>query len=248
MSSLPVPRAALVVMLLAAAPGVTRSAADDGPRERNLQVLPADISQDSLQLVMSEWASALGVRCSHCHVSSREHRDFAADDKAPKHMARRMVRLVAQINGNLDEALGAGVTPVRCVTCHRGVALPQTLQDLLLEALDAGGIDAATARYRDLRQRYYGRAAYDFGENALLDIAGHRARAGDDYAAIEFLRLNLAFYPESVFTLTQLGGALHRIGAIDEARLRFDEALRLDPDNRWTRRQMDRLFGGDASD
>ncbi len=232
-------RCALLVCTL----GLPAAAQQQAQGFTNLQLLPEDISRDSLQTVMSAYSSALGVRCSFCHVRTRGKRDFAADDKKAKHIARSMMQLTADINTTLAAHGGDNAPRVVCFTCHRGVTEPHTLQDEVAAKLKTGGIDAARARYDELRQQYYGRAAYDFGENSLIDLAGDLARVGDDYAAIEMLRLNLANHPESVFTLSQLAGALHRIGAAAEARMRLDEALELDPTSRHLQEQLQQLFG-----
>jgi hypothetical protein len=190
---------------------------------------------------MSAFSGALGVRCSHCHVQQRGKRDFAADDKPTKHVARAMMRLKQDINATLAAAGGDILVTVDCVTCHHGINVPRTLQAQLLQALNSGGIDYAINRYHALRAEYYGQASCNFGEDSLGELAGDLSRGGDDYTAIEFLRLNLEFFPESTFTLAQLAGSLHRIGATNEAR------RRLDPDNRYVRHQMQRLFGDNTN-
>jgi hypothetical protein len=74
-------------------------------------------------------------------------------------------------------------------------------------AYDAGGVDSTEATYRALRARYYGSAAYDFGEVPLADVAaGVRARdrLGD---ALRLYKLNIEFSPRSGFALRQAAGA-----------------------------------------
>src|SRR5947207_12971223 len=88
---------------------------------------------------------------------------------------------------------------VTCATCHRGVAQPRPLQQILLTAYDAGGADSAEAAYRALRQRYYGSAAYDFGEVPLADL-GAALRARERLTdAVRFYVLNTQFSPTSWF-------------------------------------------------
>lgn len=233
-------RALAVVVLWMSSSGYAQP---DEVAYENLQLLPADISRDSLQAVMSTYASALGVRCSFCHVRKRGKRDFASDDKVTKAVARSMMRLTQDINSALRAEGGDTATRVDCATCHHGANTPRTLETELRAELVSGGLDAAIARFEQLRAEYHGRSTYDFGENSLLDLAGNLARAGDEYAAIEFLRLNLTYFPDSVFTLSQLAGALHRIGATQESHMRLQEALRRDPDNRHVRAQFKTLFG-----
>jgi hypothetical protein len=214
----------------------------------NLRILPTDISPDSLQLVMSNFASALGVRCTFCHVRKRGKQFFAADDKPQKVVAREMMQMTRDINAVLQPARGQEGTDVGCVTCHHGTVVPRTLQLEVMQVLESDGIDAATEHYRQLRAQYYGQAAYDFGENSLIDIAGNLSRNNDDYAAIEVLRLNAEFFPESSFTQIQLAGALHRIGAGQEAEMRLREALRIKPDSQYAKSQLQKLLGLDTEE
>ena len=53
------------------------------------------------------------------------------------------------------------------MTCHSGRAIPSTLQQELRWAFEDGGLDAATDRYAALRDRYFGRGAFDFGPGTL---------------------------------------------------------------------------------
>ena len=128
----------------------------------NLDVVPSDISRDELVGIMRNFASALGVRCDHCHVGDNpdtlEGFDFAYDEKETKRVARAMMRMVGEINGSSIPATGrnpAGLLEVGCVTCHHGATRPQTLPQVLGDALEEGGADAAVARYRELRDEYY---------------------------------------------------------------------------------------------
>lgn len=56
---------------------------------------------------------------------------------------------------------------VECVTCHRGAPRSVMLEDTLRTVLERKGADSAVAAYRELRDRYHGRFAYDFGERSL---------------------------------------------------------------------------------
>jgi len=86
---------------------------------------------------------------------------------------------------------------VTCNTCHRGVNRPMSLEQLIMETAQSSGTDSATRVYRALRERYYGRAAYDFGE-PTLDVAAFRlARAGKFPEAFAILRLNEEQFPNS---------------------------------------------------
>ncbi|MGE0450941.1 MAG: c-type cytochrome [Vicinamibacterales bacterium] len=94
---------------------------------QNLQVLPKDMPRPELTATMRSFSQALGVECSHCHVT--EPRDFASDAKQTKKTARVMMQMTMHVNEMLASGVGkpaAEVTKVQCVTCHRGKAIPET--------------------------------------------------------------------------------------------------------------------------
>jgi hypothetical protein len=76
--------------------------------------------------------------------------------------------MVEEINRRLDTLLEHEHTEpsvqVTCATCHRGVSRPMPLETLMQATATAAGADSATRLYRALRERYYGRDSYDFGE------------------------------------------------------------------------------------
>jgi len=172
----------------------------------NLRVLPRDIAPRTLVDMMAGFTRALGVRCTYCHVGEEsiplEQYDFASDEKPSKRKARAMIEMVGRINDVHLAGLEQRVTPalqVQCFTCHRGVTQPRTLQDVLNQAYRAGGIDSTLAAYHALRRQYHGRAVYDFGEVALIDVANPIAAAGDLTGAEQLLELNVRMNPESGF-------------------------------------------------
>jgi hypothetical protein len=60
--------------------------------------------------------------------------NFASDDKPQKKAAREMMLMVRDINPKVAAAVGKSAeaaTRVGCVTCHRGVAIPKQLADIL---------------------------------------------------------------------------------------------------------------------
>lgn len=85
---------------------------------KNIQVFQG-LPASQLQTVMTFMAGSLGVRCNYCHTTSA----FEKDDKPEKQTARRMIRMVFDINkGNFG-----GENAVTCYTCHRGQQLPLTV-------------------------------------------------------------------------------------------------------------------------
>ncbi len=128
-------------------------------KPKNLKVLPADLPMRAVRDTMSSYARALGVRCTYCHVGADgqpQTMNFAADEKPEKEKAREMMRMAAAINADYLAKLTARRTPrivVGCATCHRGLAEPRPLQQVILSAYEVGGADSAEARYRALRQQ-----------------------------------------------------------------------------------------------
>lgn len=221
-----------------------------GAPPKNLQVLPKDLSRAEVTARMRLVAMSLGVRCEFCHVSTtgpdgREQNDFAADDKENKKTAREMMKMVNDINEKyLIAGMGRTLSDrqrVSCETCHHGLSKPRTIQAALLDAVDAKGPDSAVALYRDLRTRYYGRAAYDFGEMPLADMA---RLPNQREASVALLKLNLEFYPQSIPTLTGLAQVYLRAADTANALDALNKAAAAAPDDPQVKGMLARLKGG----
>jgi tetratricopeptide (TPR) repeat protein len=186
---------------------------------------------------MTGFTRALGVRCSHCHVGEEgqplSSYDFASDGNPMKATARRMLQMLGDINGHLAKIEPSGLERVNmwCHTCHRGQPRPLTLGEALTEVYRADGLEAAVARFRELRQRYYGTATYDFSERSLNGLGYELLEAGEGEAAIAILRLNTEQYPESGNVWDSLAEAYLRAGRSEVAEVYYRKALELDPDN-----------------
>jgi len=228
---------------------------DDGLAQRwqwpekgeNLKVLPEDIGPDELSTIMRGFTRALGVLCEHCHDDTNGTRlseiDFPADTKETKDIARIMLEMVKGINGEaltqVERAENEARVSVTCVTCHRGVAIPRMLEDILTDEHAEAGVEAAITRYRELREEYYGGFSYDFGERTLLRLAEMMmADAVDDVPAI--LTLNLEMYPESWQTHLYFGQVHTKGGDQDAALASFEKAYELNPVP-WIQQQIDQL-------
>lgn len=97
---------------------------------KNLQVLPKNITQDSLDRIMDGFAANLGVDCKYCHVRDNKADTliFDKDDKPEKEITRNMMRMTMDINEKYfhfnEEVKASEVQAVTCFTCHRGVPMP----------------------------------------------------------------------------------------------------------------------------
>ena len=102
-----------------------------GTKERNLKVLPKDISNTDLDSVMEGYSKALNVDCNFCHAENKTKTDidFASDDKPEKEITRIMMKLTATVNKDYFDytiVYKAGEKmAVSCYTCHDGFPRPE---------------------------------------------------------------------------------------------------------------------------
>jgi tetratricopeptide (TPR) repeat protein len=134
---------------------------------------------------------------------------------------------------------------VRCVTCHHGLPRPETLEQALSATLALAGPDSTVARYKRLREEYYGAAAYDFGEWSLISVAESVARdAASADAALALLNTNLEYFPESAGTYARIAETYLVKGDRDAALKNFERALALAPEDPWLKRRVERVKAG----
>jgi tetratricopeptide (TPR) repeat protein len=233
----------LVAVLVAGAP----AAAQMPEKFENLQFFPKDIPRERLIQRMREFSFALGVRCQYCHTGgdgvSFDGVVFRSDDKAPKVKARAMLRMVEQLNQTTLAQIPSRAEPrvvVDCATCHRGLALPKSLQTTLLEIIQKDGAAAAVARYRELRKdTTLGR--YNMGEWEVNELARRLNESGNSEAAIAILEMNGEFNPKSGDIDFQLG-ELHRMrGEREKAIQRYRTALEKTPQHQGAKRRLEEL-------
>ena len=100
--------------------------------ERNLKVLPKDISDAKLDSIMGAYTVALGVKCDFCHVKIKNSPDslldYASDKEPMKENARNMMRMTIDINKNyfyFDKNIQPEyLNVIHCKTCHQGEPIP----------------------------------------------------------------------------------------------------------------------------
>ena len=245
----------LTIASLATAPALLAAQGGGGPPQqqqppKNLQVLPKDMTRGQVVQIMRGVAGALGVRCDYCHLEGPDKTfqtmDFASDEKDTKKTAREMMKMAMDINTKyLTGAMGRTLTErtqVRCVTCHHGVAKPRTLQSEVATSYETGGADSVVAKYKMLREKYYGRAAYDFGEMSLVEVADELGRKPDQRKdAIRMMQMNLEYYPKSSMTFTALANGSLQMGDTAAAITAYQKALEIDPENPMAKRMLDVL-------
>lgn len=105
-------------------------------KERNLKVLPKDISDAKLDSIMNSYNKALGVSCDFCHsklpvlaFGSKDTLNYASDNNPMKENARDMIRLVIDINSKYfyfdKNQRPEYLHTVTCITCHQRQPIPE---------------------------------------------------------------------------------------------------------------------------
>jgi len=228
------------------APGRQGRGGPPQPEPTNLQVFPKDMTRAQIVPIMMGWTQALGVRCDYCHIDEGRggRQDFAADEKAPKKTARVMLRMAIDINNKLKtELTNSHGVQVGCVTCHRGVAIPKQIADILADTAAEKGIPAAMDQYRDLRKRYYGSSAYDFSDNPLITLALRQRQAKPD-EALQWLQLSVEANPKSARSYLLMAQIQNQKGDKDAAIKSAEKALEAEPDNPQVKQLLQQLRGG----
>lgn len=97
---------------------------------KNLQVLPKNITEDSLDKIMDGFTTDLGVDCKYCHKRDKKADTliYESDNKSEKEIARNMMRMTMDLNKKyfqFNETVKAEqVQAVTCFTCHRKEPMP----------------------------------------------------------------------------------------------------------------------------
>jgi hypothetical protein len=117
--------------LVAVMTAATNTGKPAGDHYKNLQVLPQNISEATMNKIMvGEFEDALGVSCGFCHAANNtgDGLDYASDTKAEKKIARQMLRMTLNLNHDyfkIDTPMvGTSNIVVTCNTCHKGETFP----------------------------------------------------------------------------------------------------------------------------
>lgn len=204
-----VKRSQLVALLLVIIPlcalGLSTGTAQEKTAEqafKNIQVLKG-VPASQFDAVMASFTGSLGVRCNHCHVPGQ----FDKDDKPAKQTARKMIRMVFDLNKGSFDNRGA----VTCVTCHRGQTKPANVpslgQSLWLPSTQTAKQESVLPSVEQILERYVqalgGRAAIE----RVTSRVWKGSRVGADgvlvpeevYAKAPNKLLTVTSYPNVVF-------------------------------------------------
>ena len=237
-----------LIVLLFAMPAGAQDQWTWPEKPKNIQVLSKDLVGQRLRPIMVGFTRALGVRCTHCHVGEEgkplSTYDFASDQNPNKERAREMYRMLGSINDHLKKIQPSGSVRVNmwCHTCHQGRSRPMTLAEDLGEVHRKSGINAAIARYRELRQRYYGRGGYDFSENSLNTFGYELLGKDDNEPAIAIFRLNASEFPQSGNVWDSLAEGYLKMGNKTLAEVYYRKAVELDPTNESALKHLQELL------
>ncbi len=216
---------------------------------KNVKVLPKTTVGRELQRTMFGFTAGLGVRCTYCHVGEEgkdfSEFDFASDAKPEKNEARIMITMMNAINTQYlaefhkDNKASLEVT---CITCHRGNSRPVLLEDKLKRTYDREGIDSTIKQYRTLREQFYGGFTYNFKEQSLMRLADKISEDSTKTSdAIQILKLNIELYPAFAFSYARLAGMYEALGNTQAAIENYEQALKIDPNNRMAQRRLEGL-------
>jgi mono/diheme cytochrome c family protein len=168
---------------------------------KNIQVFNG-VPASQLDAAMAFISGSLGVRCNYCHVNP-----FEKDDKPQKQTARKMIRMVFDLN----KVSFNGQTAVSCYTCHRGqpqpISVPSVGQNLWQSSNQAAKQDVPLPSVEQILDRYVqavgGRQAIERVTSRVLK----GSRVGADgilvpeevYAKAPNKLLTVTSYPNLVF-------------------------------------------------
>ena len=186
--------------------------------------------------------------CAYCHVDEGRggRTDFAADEKPTKATARVMMRLTDDINTKLAERprQGQSRSPSAASPATAACSIPKQLPAILTDTAD---------RQRHARPR--SRSIAICGSSTTAAWRTTSARTGScSYAtaaaatkpddAIQWLQVNLEFYPKSTRTYLALAQIYSRKQDKDNAIKSVEKALEIEPDNAQAKRLLEQLKTG----
>jgi tetratricopeptide (TPR) repeat protein len=101
--------------------------------------------------------------------------------------------------------------------------------------------------YTDLKKKYYGLAAFDFGEDSL-NVFGHSLLENNDTAgAIQVFKLNADMFSDSANVWDSLAEGFLKEGDVKKAQENYEKALKLDSENQRAKEALKKLKDAQAN-
>ena len=116
-----------------------------------------------------------------------------------------------------------------------------TLDEELAEQYRTKGLQAALDDYAQLKKKFYGRSAYDFGEGSLNTFGYTVLQSKDAAGALTVFKLNTESFPESANVWDSLAEAYMKAGDPKNAQLNYEKVLMLDPANQNAKDMLKKL-------
>ncbi|HSR68794.1 MAG TPA: c-type cytochrome [Acidobacteriota bacterium] len=207
---------------------------------KNLKYYPEGTKRSELIPQMRQFSFALGAPCTYCHGTEEQRTsdlrgvDFSLDIKPTKDKARQMLRMVDEINSRLLPQISQRREfdlEVTCFTCHSGLPFPESIEARVMRKIEDENLEAAIDDYRQVRERYYGSAAFNFKEQPLVEVASALHGEGQYEASAKISLLNLEFHPESGQSKFWLAEAYAASGERAKARELYEELLAQHPND-----------------
>ena len=104
-----------------------------------------------------------------------------------------------------------------------------------------GGAESSLESYERLREDFYGRGSYDFGEAALNQLGYRALQEGHHDVAIRIFQLNVQHFPESGNVYDSLAEAYMNNDQNKLALENYRKALALNPNNSNAAQQIEVL-------
>ena len=123
--------------------------------------------------------------------------------------------------------------------------LKMPLADVLLSTIQAKGLDAGIAQYRELKTKQA--TAYDFSEPELNRVGYVLLSLKKVKEAVEIFKLNVEAYPQGFNTYDSLGEAYMTEGNTELAIQNYKKSLELNPQNTGATAMLKRLENKTAS-
>lgn len=171
---------------------------------------------------------------------------FHLDDKLTKRQARYMLQMVNRLNDEILPGLPERDTPalhVECKTCHRGIRKPHLLRTELRAVIETDGVEAAVARYRELREHEMDEGIYDFGVWEMNELARQLEADGMAAEAAVMLELNEEFHPRDASIPRTLGPLYEALGRTESALAAYRRAMGLNPQDQGSLERLRALDG-----